>query len=103
MKFRAPEKGPVDYLAEWWSRRESRVYVRNVAMGIWHARYAWWPKAIPACEYDGIVVPRHYVWLEHYDFRVIHGSRQRRPYTATPPFKTVHKATREEAVAGGWA
>jgi hypothetical protein len=33
----------------------------------WHRRFAWFPKAIPEETHDNIVVPAHYVWLEHYE------------------------------------
>ncbi len=102
MKWRAPEKGIGDYLAAWTERRHDKRFIKRASMAEWHRRYAWLPKAIPQCEYEGVVVPRHFVWLEYYDFRRKHGENQRRSYTMTQPFESVHEATRHKALTEGW-
>jgi hypothetical protein len=60
-------------------RKKLLVRSRNT----WHRRFAWRPIAIPERDYDGIVVPRHWVWLE----RVARKARDndgREPYIFAP-------------------
>jgi hypothetical protein len=41
--------------------------LRQRAKRSWHRWYAWRPVSLPEFSSDGVVVPRHYVWLEYVD------------------------------------
>jgi hypothetical protein len=78
MKFRAPTT----------SRYDRKKY-RDEALGIWHSRFAWRPVGIDPQVFDGIAVPRHYVWLERYECRKRYGDWLTRTYSDAPPLKEI--------------
>jgi hypothetical protein len=87
----------IDEIGDWLQRRRKRSYARTW----WHRWYAWRPIRIPEAKYDDIVVPAHYVWLEHVDTRKVGWNWYNyRPNTLEGD---VYQRIEKKVVNGEWA
>lgn len=73
-----------DAIWNWSQRYKSRRF--------WHAWYAWRPVSVREFTNDGVVVPRHYVWLEPVDRRRQNWFvRRYRSHTMAPGMFEAHR------------
>jgi hypothetical protein len=67
--------------------RSMRKWRRSKLVEEWHTKFAWLPVVIDEVNLEGVVCPRHWLWLERYErcWMYVHSECEsrwkRRPYT----------------------